>query len=362
MMKVLSPQRDSDVSGMTNWLDLDESFEYGDIETSTQARKEEILDTILSFCCSYIKDTLRKPQGESMSALVNIWDVFMNVAQVIEWRDPFHDRLICLLLWTKEFEVLRRTIQPEEMNIRSSWECHRLVEVVQDSWKELIFAPHDTLVKQCNLASFTSTALAVGAHDWLGITALWYLHHALEMSDSMTVRLAPITIIWIRTAGAKLLTFSILKKKWENKSFENDALDVASLQIPGILAEVAGVTYHGFSLERWCFWKSRFERLSLDEDEETRIWAMDTVGYMTQFDSMLYYGMSEEVKMEGESTLRENDETKRQKTDGKKAKKEGHGYYKLEADENHDDQLASTMEIATALENKRLILLPRQKD
>ncbi|KAB8296960.1 hypothetical protein EYC80_002366 [Monilinia laxa] len=347
---------------MMNWPDPDECFEYEDTEMSTRARKEEILDTILSFCCSYIKDTLRKPQDESMGALVNIWDVFMNVAQVIEWTDPFHDRLICLLLWTKEFEVLRRTIQPEEINTRSAWECHRLVEVVQDSWKELIFAPHDTLAKQCNLASFTSTALAVGSHDWLGITALWYLHQALEMSDSMTVRLAPTTIIWIRTAGAKLLTFSILEKKWENKNFDNDSLDVASLQIPGILAEVAGVTDHGFSLKRWFFWKSRFERLSLDEDEETRIWAMDTVGYMTQFDSMLYYGMSEGVKIEGESTLRERNENKRRKTDESKANKEGHVYCKLEADENDDGQLTSTMKMATALEDKRLRLLLRQKD
>ncbi|KAA8568602.1 hypothetical protein MFRU_012g01450 [Monilinia fructicola] len=362
MTKVPSLKGDAGVFGMINWLDVDECFEYEDTDISKQTRKEEILDTILSFCCGCIKDALRKPQGESMEALVNIWDVFMNVAQIIEWTDPFHDRLICLLLWTKEFEVLRRTIQPEEMNIRSSWECHRLVEVVHNSWKALIFAPHDTLSKQCNLASFTATAFAVGAHDWLGITALWYLHQALEISDRITVRLAPITIIWIRTAGAKLLTFSILKKNWENKSSDNGALDVASLQIPGILAQFAGVTYHGFSLERWFFWKERFECLSLDDDEETRIWARDTVGYMTQFDSMLCYGISEKAKMEGDSTLREKDKNKNLKTDGSKANKEGHGDYKIEADNNYDGQLTSTMEMATALENKRLRLLVRQKD
>ncbi|QSZ35196.1 hypothetical protein DSL72_008063 [Monilinia vaccinii-corymbosi] len=357
----LSPQKAVGIPGLRRWLDLYECFDKEPSELLTQAKKEEMLDDILTFSCNCIKTALHKPQVESMEALVSIWAMFANVVQFIDWSDPFHDRLICLLLWTKEFEFLRKTVHPEEIGTRATWECHRLVEVVQNSWKELIFAPHNMVDKQCNLASFTATALAISSNDWLGIVALWYLHQALEISDLRAVRFAPVTIIWIRTAGAKLLTFSILRKKWNNENIAADALDLASMQIPGILAKLAGVTYHGFSLERWFFWKGRFERLAMNEDEETRKWASDTVGYMTQFDSMLDYGVSDEKLLEDESTLREKDENKMRRIDMGKAGKDGCGEKIIEDNSHCDGQLTVTVEIATSRENTRLSLPVRQE-
>ncbi|KAJ8065316.1 hypothetical protein OCU04_006007, partial [Sclerotinia nivalis] len=265
-------------------------------------KKEVLLDAIFAFCCGFIKDALRKPQDKSKEALVSVWETFTEVAKNVEWDDPFHDRLICLLLWTKEFDVLRKSLRPQETKTRSAWEYYHLLNVMQNSWEELVFATHDTVAKQCNLASFTATALAIGTHDWIGITALWYLGEALETSDEKTIRLAPVTIIWIRTAGPKLLTFSMLKKKWNNQDVDKKVwVDVAWIQIPGKLAQEGGVTYHGFSLKRWMFWKSRFERLAQDVDEEIRAWATDTVDYMTEFDSMLGYNMMDKAKEEYES-------------------------------------------------------------
>lgn len=297
------PNKDADeLDPKMGLTELVEFLRKGTPEVRTPQKREVLLDSIFAFCCGCIKDALRKPQKKSKEALASVWETFTEVAKNVEWNDPFHDRLICLLLWTKEFDVLRRSLRPQETKTDSEWQCEHLLGVMQNSWEELVFATHDTLAKQCNLASFAATALAIGTHDWVGITALWYLGEALETSDEKTMRLAPVTIIWIRTAGPKLLTFSMLEKKWRNQEInEKVVIDVAWIQIPGKLAQEGGVTYHGFSLKRWMFWKSRFEKLAQDEDEEVRVWATDTVEYMTEFDSMLGYNLADEAKEESES-------------------------------------------------------------
>ncbi|CAD6442772.1 3739d150-4cb6-4a5b-a5c5-da150d8b04ad [Sclerotinia trifoliorum] len=311
-MEMTPPNKDA--NELDPKMGLSELVEFLRKKTSgvrTRHKRAVLLDAIFPFCCGYIKDALQKPQKESKEALVRVWETFTEVAKNVEWNDPFHDKLICLLLWTKEFDVLRKSLRPQERKTSSACDCDHLLGVMQNSWEELVFATHDTLTEQCNLASFTATALAIGTNDWIGITALWYLGEALETSDEKTMRLAPVTIIWIRTAGPKLLTFSMLKKKWSNQEIDQKALiDVAWIQIPGKLAQEGGVTYHGFSLERWMFWKSRFGMFAQDEDEEVRLWATDTVEYMTEFDSMLGYNMADEAKDESESlnVLRDKDE------------------------------------------------------
>ncbi|KAI9646025.1 hypothetical protein NHQ30_005463 [Ciborinia camelliae] len=343
-------------AGEMNCSNLLESLMNGYSESLAQKKREELLDDTLALCCVCIKDALRKPQDESKEALVSVWVIFTNTAQNIEWNDPFHDRLICLLLWTKEFDVLRRTLRPEEMKTRCSWECYHLVKVVQKSWKQLLFSNHDTIAKQCNLASFTATALAIGTHDWLGITALWYLRESLEMTDKRTVSLAPVTIIWIRTAGAKLLTFSILKKKWKNQDNDNDALNVEWLQTPGLLAKVAGVTEQGFSLRRWLFWKGRFERFAQDEcDEEMRAWATDTFEYMAEFDSMMTPEITksdcrDEAKTE---SLREKGEKREQKTGISRGDENNNGEQKVDTDSGRDDQRSLVKMMNLEIRNKR---------
>ncbi|KAF7879479.1 hypothetical protein EAF04_000675 [Stromatinia cepivora] len=317
----------------TDVWELFEFFRKETPEGPTPQKKEVLLDAIFAFCCGCIKDALRKPQDKSKEALVSVWETFTDVAKNVEWDDPFHDRLICLLLWTKEFDVLRKSLLPQETKTKSAWECHHLLKVMQNSWEELVFATHGTVAKQCNLASFTATALAIGTHDWIGITALCYLREALEISDEKTIRLAPVTIIWIRTAGPKLLTFSMLKKKGNNQDVDEKALDgVTWIQIPGKLAQEGGVTYHGFSLKRWMFWKSRFERLAQDVDEEIRVWATDTVEYMTEFDSMLGYNMMDEAKEEYEllDALRDKIENVKPNKDIDRVDKNDNGEQKLD--------------------------------
>ncbi|ESZ93176.1 hypothetical protein SBOR_6455 [Sclerotinia borealis F-4128] len=302
--------------------------------------KQQLMDDMIAFCRGRIKDSLQKPQDDSKEALVSVWKILTEAAQTVESNDPFHDKLICLLLWTGEFDVLRKSLHPEEIHTRSSWECHHLVKVMQNSWKELIFPAHDTIEKKCSLATFTAKALAMGTHDWLGISALWYLREALEMADKATIHLAPSTIIWIRIAGAKLLRFSVLEKKWDNHDLDREALDIVRIQTPGILAQRAGVTQDGFSLERWFFWKGRFENLAPDEDEESRAWAKDTVDYMTEFDSMLDYNMKGEPKAVDDSqdaVSEKVENTKQKRLDLRllsRGDKEKNGEQRVEVDEN----------------------------
>lgn len=336
-MEASCPDKKANEAEKTDYAELTAIVEKQHLDISTPQDKESLLDSIFEFCCGCIRDALQKPQDESKEALASIWETFTEVAQCVKWNDPFHDRLICLLLWTKEFDVLRRTLRTEEFGTRFSWECHYLVKVVQKSWGKLVFATHDTVVQQCSLASFTATALAVGSHDWLGITALWFLREALENNDTATIHLAPVTMIWIRTAGPKLLTFSVLRRKWENLDVGKDALNLTSIQTPGILAQRVGVTHGGFSLKRWRFWKERFESLAQDPDEETRAWAQDTVGYMTEFDSMLSYPMVNTVKVSGntQDVLKERIENTKQKADVIENERDNIGRQNVNADDEY---------------------------
>jgi hypothetical protein len=184
--------------------------------------------------------------------------MFLETAKVFEKDDAFQEKLVWLLLWTKEFDLLRRSLYPIGTAV-TAWESYGFADSLQASWERLLTT--GTASQQCNLAAFSAKALAVDiCRETLGLTALWYLREALETSDDeRAIALLPTTSVWFEYCHHRLLTFSVLNQSCEEQS-------KAHLRISGALAQKADIHQPGFSLERWLFWRRRLQELGHSAD------------------------------------------------------------------------------------------------
>ena len=265
-----------------------------DVDLSNISSEEDMLDqltSIRSFSFHFIKDALRKLPAESESVqqgLQVLWHTFLETAKVYENDSAFQEKLVLLLLWTKEFDSLYRSLHPIE-TVAASWESYRFADSLQASWEQLLTT--GTASHQCNLAGFSAKALAAGiCRVSIGLTALWYLREALETDDeAKVISLLPATVIWIERCGDHLLTFSAMKQSYEEQS-------KAHLSAPGALAQRAGIGQHGFSINRWLSWRRRLQDLSQNAD--TAVAKMAKKGFMSMIScgSNLDYGVPGEAK------------------------------------------------------------------
>jgi Protein of unknown function (DUF3632) len=241
--------------------EVQEAFDAQVGEISSEEDKLNLLISIQSFSFHFIKDASREPSAESealQQGLHVLWHMFLETAKVLEKDDAIQEKLVSLLLWTKEFDSLRRSLHPIETTVMA-WESYRFADSLQASWELLLKT--GTISQQCNLAAFSAKALAVGiCRDSLGLTALWYLREALETdNETKAIALLPATIIWIEHCRHTLLTFSAINQSYE-KQFK------AYLLAPNALTRRADIDQHSFSLKRWLFWRRRLQELCRNAD------------------------------------------------------------------------------------------------
>lgn len=230
---------------------------------SSNKEKLEQLISIKSFAVLLIRAGSRRPPAESEAILKGLgllWHMFLQTAQIIDADDALQDRLVNLLLWTKEFDFHCRTLNPPTEPALTSWESYGFVESLQTAWKQLLARGSPSQL--CNLAAFSAKSLAVGVYpDRLGITALSYLCQALETDDeTIAGTRIPAAIVWIEHCRDKLLVFSVTGR------FNDPQHGMAHLVEPGLLARRADITLPGYSLERWLFWRRRLQHLSRHSD------------------------------------------------------------------------------------------------
>ncbi|UPK99690.1 hypothetical protein LCI18_010625 [Fusarium solani-melongenae] len=254
----VNPQVDHDVAFRHEVL---EGFLSGLHDVSTPKDKQELLISIQSFAFRFLKDASNKDltQHEEVDqGLQVLWRMFIEMTKVLEKDDPFHDKLVLLLLWTKEFEQLYNYLHHSN-NEMASWESYGFADSLQDSWKHTL--QNGTSSQLCSLATFSTKALSAGVYqDSLALTALWYLREALETSDeAVTASLLSAAVIWVDQSRHRLLTLSILSHSYESHP-------KSDLSACGALAEAQGVNQSGFSLKRWLFWRERFQHLSHSKD------------------------------------------------------------------------------------------------
>ncbi|KAF2807349.1 uncharacterized protein BDZ99DRAFT_465256 [Mytilinidion resinicola] len=238
-----------------------EAFDVDVIEASSEEDKLGLLISIQSFSFHFIKDASRRPPADSeavQQGLDVLWHMFREAAKALEKDDAIQDKLISLLLWTKEFDSLHRSLHSTK-TVTTSWEKYGFADSLQALWNQLLTA--GTASKQCNLAEFSAKVLTVGIYrDEIAVTALWYLREALETDDeAKAFALLPAAVVWIENCRHTLLAFSATDQSYGTHSKPH-------LLAPGALARRAGVEEQGFSMNRWLFWRRRLQDLSHNAD------------------------------------------------------------------------------------------------
>ena len=271
-----------------------DAFDVGISDISSEEDMLEQLTCIRGFSYHFIKDTFRKLPAESeivLQGLHLLWHMFLETAKVFENESAFQEKLVSLLLWTKEFDSLYRSLHPTE-TAAVSWESYRFADSLQASWEKLLMT--GTASHQCNLAAFSAKALAVGiCRDSNGLTALWYLREALETDDeTKVISLLPATVVWFEQCSDHLLTFSAMNQSYEEES-------KAHLLTLGALAQRADIDQHGFSIKRWLFWRWRLQELSHHADAAVAKKAKK--GFM----SMIFCGRNLDYVVPGEAKFKE---------------------------------------------------------
>ncbi|RSL41233.1 hypothetical protein CEP54_015885 [Fusarium duplospermum] len=230
-------------------------------DVSTAKDKQGLLTSIQSFAFQFLKNaSVKSPaQLEEVDQGVQVlWRMFIETAKVLEKDDPFHDKLVLLLLWTNEFDRLHKSLRSPN-NLNTSWESYGFADSLQESWEYAVSS--GTSSQLCNLATFSSKALSAGVcQDSLAMTALWYLRQALKTSDkAMTTRLLAGAVVWVDQCRHRLLAPSTL-------DHSHGAHPKVNSSASGAQAQTQDVKRPGFSLDRWLLWRGRFQQLSHSED------------------------------------------------------------------------------------------------
>ena len=261
---------------------------------SNDGDMQDELISIQSFAHHFIIDAVRRLPAEPEAAqqgLEVLWHMFVETAKAFENKSAYQEKLVSLLLWTKEFDSLYKFLHPTG-TVTAAWESYGFTDSLQASWEQLLTT--GTASQQCNLAAFSAKTLSAGiSRESIGLTALWYLREALETDDdAKVISLLPATVIWFEQSHDHLLTFSATKQSFEEQS-------KAHLITLGPLAQKAGVDQQGFSIKRWLFWRRRLQQLSHDADAAVAKKAKE--GFM----SMISSGRILDFEVPGEAKFKE---------------------------------------------------------
>ncbi|KAF4968667.1 hypothetical protein FSARC_3953 [Fusarium sarcochroum] len=237
-----------------------EGFEKDIEDIATDKDKKDLLMSIQSFAFHFIKEPWKRPPADAeavQQGLDVLWQLFLKAGTAIDSNSPFQDRLVLLLLWTKQFDVFHKDMH----NARESaddWESYGFAKSLQASWEQLVVT--GTTAQLCNLATFSAKTLSAGiCPDQMCSTALWYLREVLEINDeARTTRLLPGAVVWMDLGRHALLKNCV--------SDEGDGQSKLYLLNAGPLAQDGGANVPGFSLKRWLFWRRRFQKLSHHAD------------------------------------------------------------------------------------------------
>ncbi|KAK0639202.1 hypothetical protein B0T16DRAFT_462902 [Cercophora newfieldiana] len=249
-------------------------------DASTSQDKLDVIRAVERHGLLITKDASRRPASmasEVQLCLNTVWDEVISTAEVLDFDQDaaLHDQLVSLLLSLKEFDTLCRALYPSA-NPFPSWESYQFGERLQS-------------------AGTSSKALAVGiCGDSLSRTALSCLRNALEVDDeAKAVARLPMAVVWIDHCRHQLVAFSVMNRFGENTD-DRGAGSFLAAQIGGHDVEVGG-----YSLERWLFWRKRFQTLSHHAD------AVVANEAKTGFMSMISCGLDLDCDVPGEAGFRE---------------------------------------------------------
>ncbi|EXF74748.1 hypothetical protein CFIO01_05418 [Colletotrichum fioriniae PJ7] len=236
-----------------------------------------------------------------------LWGMFTSTAQVFDEDDAFQDRLVGLLAWTREFDVVYRRLH----GIVGSggggggggWESYGFGPSLQLAWEKLVAdLPRNASAVQKirKLAAFSAKVLAMGLWLWGGEDESG---NGDEKEGEVVERgLVPAVGVWLEHASHALLS------RCCSSPAAAGGLDSTAAAATNLIRPADGpptdhttakIKYDDFSMSHWLRWRRRLQKLSHDADADVARLAKK--GFM----SMIFCGRDLGVEVEGEERFTE---------------------------------------------------------
>ncbi|GKT89337.1 LOW QUALITY PROTEIN: hypothetical protein Ct61P_07187 [Colletotrichum tofieldiae] len=215
--------------------------------------------------------------------------MFTDLAKTSDPDDAFQDKLVSLLLWTREFDGLYKRLQGIEGPITAGSRMALVVSCKRRCRHRAARGevPSGVLLFQSPLRRCLPRLSRPNC-------PLAPPRGPRNHRRRKNLIAPPAAIIWLENARHSLFVFSAI-----NGSYEDSPQATAGHSSPGALAQVAGVEDHGLALERWLFWRRRLQQLSRSSDTDLAKQAKK--GFM----SMIFCGRDLGFEVEGEAKFSE---------------------------------------------------------
>ncbi|KAF5592845.1 hypothetical protein FPCIR_5528 [Fusarium pseudocircinatum] len=261
-------------------------------DISSDKEKQDLLISIKSFAFGFIKEPLKRPMADFPTVQKNLdvlWYMFFKASTAIDSDSLFQDRLVLLLLWTRQFDLVYKELYTGQ-NIAGDWESYGFAQSLQTFWEELVKEGLESELR--GLATFSAKVLAAGVcEEQISSIGVWYMREALETNNDNTAKFLPGAIIWMELCPHALLR-SCVPKEDEQQS-KLSSLDLGPLALDQRFDDA------GSSMAQWLFWRRRFQKLSHHPD--TSLAQLAKKGFM----AMIHCGRDLDDSVPGEDVFAE---------------------------------------------------------
>ncbi|KAF4777896.1 hypothetical protein HER10_EVM0009491 [Colletotrichum scovillei] len=257
-------------------------------------------------------DPEAKTDDLAQQGLVILWGMFTSTAQVIDADDAFQDRLVGLLVWTREFDGAYRRLHGLVVGGADAggggWESYGFGQSLQLAWEQLVVDLPSAVAtqKSRNLAAFSAKVLAMGlCKEFIAGTAFWVFERALggdrDRDEIVSRELVPAAVVWLKHASHALLARCCSSPAAGGLDIiTNTATDpISRADAPSTDQTTAETQYGELSMSQWLRWRRRLQELSHDADADVARLAKK--GFM----SMIFCGRDLGVDVEGEARFAE---------------------------------------------------------
>ncbi|RKK96685.1 hypothetical protein BFJ63_vAg4675 [Fusarium oxysporum f. sp. narcissi] len=261
-------------------------------DIATDKDKQDLLTSLKSFALHFIKEPLKRPMADLSTVQQNLdvlWYMFFKASTAMDSDSLLQDRLVLLLLWTRQFDLVYKELYTGQ-KISRNWESYGFAQSLQTFWEALVKEGSEAELR--SLATFSAKVLASGiCEDQISSTGLWYMRETLETSNDNIAKFLPGAIVWMELCPHALLRDCVLKA--DEQQSEQSSLNL------GLLGQDQCEDETGFSMTRWLFWRRRFQKLSHHPD--TSLAQLAKKGFM----AMIHCGRDVDYSVLGEDVFAE---------------------------------------------------------
>lgn len=289
----------------------DKRKEFKQNYSNALATWKDIRDDLFRIGHQYFDYTAGIP--EVAESLHDTWDELIHAAKVLPSMSSEHDRLVTLVLEVRELGLFTR---PKKDATFGDGHEVAVMPNGQRLWTDVPYLQQEfklswttesmgfTVAERESLAVLTAKLCASGvcATD-LACCALWLFRETLEKERPLTAQssgdraskdsyppiidLLPACVEWLKYGNHKLVKLSV-------ENFRPVVSDDEASTSPGPLASQVNITQHGFSVQRWLFWRYRFGELYLQGGEQVAKLARPC------FEAMVGTGLEVGISIPGE--------------------------------------------------------------